>query len=150
MARIKDMIRKKHIIFGLDNFKKHSLVYYTVILIFLFLVSCSNILYNHDDAMSMLTSKKLVIDKFGEPTDITKMTDYDEYYYDFGVFEERLNFFDPQISTVSAQPKESKIENEFQPQYRINVSLKYIKFHLVGDKVIYWESQNVNFSTKKK
>ena len=62
--------------------------------------------------MSMLTTKKLVIDKFGEPTDITKMTDYDEYYYDFGVFEERLNFFDPQISTVSAQSKVSKIENE--------------------------------------
>ena len=120
------------------------------LLIFFFLVSCSNILYNHNDAMSMLTTKKLVIDKFGEPTDITKMTDYDEYYYDFGVFEERLNFFDPQISTVSAQPKVSKIENEFQPQYRINVSLKYIKFRLVGDKVIYWESQNVNFSTKKK
>ena len=150
MARIKDMIRKKHIIFSLDNFKKYSLGYHTVILIFLFLVSCSNILYNHNDAMSMLTTKKLVIDKFGEPTDITKMTDYDEYYYDFGVFEERLNFFDPQISTVSAQPKVSKIENEFQPQYRINISLKYIKFHLVGDKVIYWESQNVNFSTKKK
>ena len=119
------------------------------LLIFFFLVSCSNILYNHNDAMSMLTTKKLVIDKFGEPTDITKMTDYDEYYYDFGVFEERLNFFDPQISTVSAQPKVSKIENEFQPQYRINISQKYIKFHLVGDKVIYWESQNVNFSTKK-
>ena len=100
--------------------------------------------------MSMLTTKKLVIDKFGDPTDVTKMTDYDEYYYDFGVFEERLNFFDPQISTVSAQSKVSKIENEFQPQYRINVSLKYIKFRLVGDKVIYWESQNVNFPTKKK
>ena len=149
MARIKDSIRKNHIISGLDNFKKHSLGYYTVILIFLFLVSCSNILYNHDDTMSMLTTKKLVIDKFGDPTDVTKMTDYDEYYYDFGVFEERLNFFDPQISTVSAQPKVSKIENEFQPQYRINVSLKYIKFRLVGDKVIYWESQNVNFPTKK-
>ena len=150
MARIKDSIRKNHIISGLDNFKKYSLGNHAVILIFLFLVSCSNILYNHDDAMSMLTTKKLVIDKFGEPTDITKMTDYDEYYYDFGVFEERLNFFDPQISTVSAQPKVSKIENEFQPQYRINISLKYIKFRLVGDKVIYWESQNVNFPTKKK
>ena len=150
MARIKDSFRKKHIISGLNNFKKYSLGNHVVILIFLFLVSCSNVLYNHDDAMSMLTTKKLVIDKFGEPTDITKMTDYDEYYYDFGVFEERLNFFDPQISTVSAQPKVSKIENEFQPQYRINISLKYIKFRLVGDKVIYWESQNVNFSTKKK
>ena len=150
MARIKDSIRKNHIISGLDNFKKYCLGYHTVILIFLFLVSCSNILYNHADTMSMLTTKKLVIDKFGEPTDITKMTDYDEYYYDFGVFEERLNFFDPQISTVSAQPKVSKIENEFQPQYRINISSKYIKFRLVGDKVIYWESQNVNFPTKKK
>ena len=149
MARIKDMIRKKHIIFGLDNFKKHSLGYYTVILIFLFLFSCSNILYNHDDAMSMLTTKKLVIDKFGEPTEVIKTNDYDEYYYDFGVFEERVNYFDPQISVVSAQPKVSKIENEFVPQYRITVSSKYIKFHLVGDKVIYWESQNVKFPTKK-
>ena len=120
------------------------------LLIFFFLVSCSNILYNHNDSMSMLTSKQLIIDKFGDPTDITKMTDYDEYYYDFGVFEERLNFFDPQISTVTAQSKVSKIEHEFQPQYRINVSLKYIKFRLEGDKVIYWESQNVNFPTKKK
>ena len=150
MVRTNDTYRKKHIISNLDNFKKYNLGYHTVILIFLFLVSCSNILYNHDDTMSMLTTKKLVIDKFGDPTDVTKMTDYDEYYYDFGVFEERLNFFDPQISTVSAQSKVSKIENEFQPQYRINVSLKYIKFRLVGDKVIYWESQNVNFPTKKK
>ena len=101
------------------------------LLIFLFLVSCSNILYNHDDSMSMLTTKQLVIDRFGDPTDIVKKTDYDEYYYDFGVFQERLNFFDPQISTVSAQPKVSKIENEFQPQYRINISPKYIKFRLV-------------------
>ena len=150
MARIKDMIRKKHIIFGLDNFKKHSLGYYTVILIFLFLFSCSNILYNHDDAMSMLTTKKLVIDKFGEPTEVIKTNDYDEYYYDFGVFEERVNYFDPQISLVTAQPKVSKIENEFEPQFRINVSSKYIKFHLIGEKVIYWESQNVKFPVKKK
>ena len=149
MARIKDSFRKKHIISGLNNFKKYSLGNHAVILIFLFLVSCSNILYNHDDTMSMLTTKQLVIDRFGDPTDIVKKTDYDEYYYNFGVFEERLNFFDPKISTVSAQPKVSKIENEFQPQYRINISQKYIKFHLVGDKVIYWESQNVNFSTKK-
>lgn len=118
--------------------------------IFLFIIGCSNILYNHNDTMSMLVSKQMVIDKFGEPTELIKREGYDEYYYDFGVFEERLNFFDPQISTVSAQPKVSKIENEFQPQYRINVSLKYIKFRLVGDKVIYWESQNVNFPTKKK
>ena len=37
--------------------------------------------------MSMLTSKQLIIDKFGDPTDISNMSDYDEYYYDFGVFE---------------------------------------------------------------
>ena len=125
-------------------------MYKRSLLIFFFLVSCSNILYNHNDSMSMLTSKQLIIDKFGDPTDISNMSDYDEYYYDFGVFEERLNFFDPQISTVSTQAKVSNIENEFQPQYRINISSKYIKFRLVGDKVIYWESQNVNFPTKKK
>ena len=26
---------------------------------------------------------------------------------------------------------------------------KYIKFHIVGEKVIYWESQAVNFPVKK-
>ena len=118
MVRTNDTYRKKHIISNLDNFKKYSLGFHTVILFFLFLVSCSNILFNHDDAMSMLTTKQLVIDKFGEPTEITKTNDYDEYYYDFGVFEER-------------------------------VSSKYIKFHLIGDKVIYWESQNVKFPVKK-
>ena len=122
-----------------------------IIIIFLtfFVLSCSNILYNHYDTMSMLTKKQMVIDKFGEPTSITKTEDYDEYYYDFGVFEERVNYFDPQISVVTAQPKVSKIENEFVPQFRINVSSKYIKFHLIGDKVIYWESQNVKFPVKK-
>ena len=100
--------------------------------------------------MSMLTTKQLVVKKFGDPTEITKTIDYDEYYYDFGVFEERVNYFDPQISTVTAQPKVSEIENEFLPQFRIKVSAKYVKFRLVGDKVIYWESQNVNFPTKKK
>ena len=149
MAKIKNMFKKIYIASGLDNFKKNSLGIYAIILIFLFLVSCSNILYNHNDAMSMLTTKKLVIDKFGEPTEVIKTNDYDEYYYDFGVFEERVNYFDPQISVVSAQPKVSKIENEFVPQYRITVSSKYIKFHIVGDKVIYWESQNVKFPTKK-
>ena len=119
------------------------------ILFFLFLVSCSNILYNHDDTMSMLTTKQLVVKKFGDPTEITKTIDYDEYYYGFGVFEERVNYFDPQISTVTPQPKVSEIENEFVPQFRIQVSSKYVKFHLVGDKVIYWESQNVKFPTKK-
>ncbi len=123
---------------------------YKFIFFFLFLVSCSDILYNHDDTMSMLISKELVVEKFGDPTEITKTKDYDEYYYDFGVFEERVNYFDPQISTVTAQPKVSEIENEFLPQFRIKVSAKYVKFRLVGDKVIYWESQNVNFPTKKK
>ena len=87
MVRTNDTYRKKHIISNLDNFKKYNLGYHTVILIFLFLVSCSNILFNHDDAMSMLTTKQLVIDRFGEPTEITETNDYDEYYYDFGVFD---------------------------------------------------------------
>ena len=101
--------------------------------------------------MSMLTTKKLVIDKFGEPTDITKMTDYDEYYYDFGVFEERVNYFDPQISTVSRQSDSvySPANVEVAPQFRIQLTQKYIKFHIAGDEVIYWESQAVNFPTKK-
>ena len=34
-----------------------------ILLIFIF--SCSNILYNHNDAMSMLVSKDLVLERFG-------------------------------------------------------------------------------------
>ena len=31
----------------------------------------------------------------------------------------------------------------------IGTTKKYIKFHIVGEKVIYWESQAVNFPVKK-
>ena len=90
MVRTNDTYRKKHIISNLDNFKKYNLGYHTVILVFLFLVTCSNILFNHDDAMSMLTTKQLVIDRFGEPTEITETNDYDEYYYDFAFLKKEL------------------------------------------------------------
>ena len=62
--------------------------YYLPIL--LFIISCSNILYNHNDSMSMLTSKQMVIEKFGEPTFLTTKDDFDEYYYDFGILENVL------------------------------------------------------------
>ena len=119
--------------------------------IILFIIGCSNILYNHNDTMSMLVSKQMVMDKFGEPSELIKREDYDEYYYDFGVFEERVNYFDPQISTVSQQSDSvySPANVEVAPQFRIQLTQKYIKFHIAGDEVIYWESQAVNFPTKK-
>ncbi len=40
--------------------------------IILFIIGCSNILYNHNDTMSMLVSKQMVIDKFGEPSELIK------------------------------------------------------------------------------
>ena len=116
----------------------------------LFIISCSNILYNHNDSMSMLTSKQMVIEKFGEPTFLTNKDDFDEYYYDFGVFTERLNYFSKQISTVSKSDSlYSVADNELPTQYRIKTTKKYIKFHIKGEKVIYWESQAVNFPVKK-
>ena len=119
-----------------------------ILLIFIF--SCSNILYNHNDAMSMLVSKDLVLERFGTPTDIIEGIEYDEYYYDFGVFTERLNYFSKQISTVSKSDSlYSVADNELPTQYRIKTTKKYIKFHIVGEKVIYWESQAVNFPVKK-
>ena len=120
------------------------------IFLLIFILSCSNILYNHNDAMSMLVSKDLVLERFGTPTDIIEGREYDEYYYDFGVFTERLNYFSQQISTVS--PSDSLynlIENEGTPQHRIKTTKKYIKFHIEGEKVLYWESQAVNFPVKK-
>ena len=79
----------------------------------------------------------MVIDKFGEPTSITKTEDYDEYYYDFGVFTERLNYFSQQISTVS--PSDSVynlIENEGATQHRIKTTKKYIKFRKGNEKIM--------------
>jgi len=124
-----------------------SLIY---ILLLALSISCSNILYNHNDAMSMLTTKQLVIDRFGEPTQIINTDDYDEYYYDFGVFTERVNYFAPQISTVSERDSVYNLSQiEVKPQYRIKTTNKYLKFHIQGEAVIYWESQAVNFSVKK-
>ena len=115
-----------------------------------FIFSCSNILYNHNDAMSMLNSKNLVIERFGAPTSLIEGQEYDEYYYDFGVFRETLNFFSPQISTVSTSDSiYNLIANEGQTQHRIKTTKRYIKFHIDGEKVIYWESQAVNFPVKK-
>tara|TARA_B100001559_G_scaffold66753_1_gene54143 strand:+ start:1443 stop:1853 length:411 start_codon:yes stop_codon:yes gene_type:complete len=123
-----------------------------IIIIFLtfFVLSCSNILYNHYDTMSMLTKKQMVIDKFGEPTSITEKEDYDEYYYDFGVFEERVNYYDKKISTVIKSDSILRMQDrELMPQFRIKLTQKYIKFHINADDVIFWESQAVNFPTKK-
>ena len=120
------------------------------LLILLFIIGCSDILYNHNDTMSMLISKQMVIDRFGEPSSLTTKDSFDEYYYDFGVFEERVNYFDPKISLVSQKDSVySAANSEVEPQFRIQVTKKYIKFHIKGEEVIYWESQAVNFPTKK-
>ena len=120
------------------------------LLILLFIIGCSDILYNHNDTMSMLISKQMVIDRFGEPSSLATKDGFDEYYYDFGVFEERVNYFDPKISLVSEKDSVySAANSEVEPQYRIQVTKKYIKFHIKGEEVIYWESQAVNFPTKK-
>ena len=124
--------------------------YLNYILFLFFFISCSNILYKHSDAMSMLNTKSLVLERFGQPTDIIKADEYDEYYYDFGVFTERVNYYDPQISTVArADTLYYVSDNEVEPQYRIQVTNKYIKFHIKDESVIYWESQAVNFPIKK-
>ncbi len=120
------------------------------LLILLFIIGCSDILYNHNDTMSMLISKQMVIDRFGEPSSLTTKDGFDEYYYDFGVFEERVNYFDPKISLVSQKDSVySAANSEVEPQFRMQVTKKYIKFHIKGEEVIYWESQAVNFPTKK-
>ena len=70
--------------------------------------------------MSMLVSKDLVLKRFGTPTDIIEGGEYDEYYYDFGVFEERVNYSDPKISTVSQQTDSvySPANTEVAPRMR--------------------------------
>ena len=120
------------------------------LLLFLFVIGCSNtkVLYTHSDNMSRLITKQLVLDRFGEPTAISKEDNIDEYYYDFGVFNTRVNYYHPNISLVS--PKQSFAEYNMPMSYAERSLYKYIKFKMIKDSVISWESSGVNFATKKK
>lgn len=120
------------------------------LLLFLFVIGCSNTkaLYTHSDNMSRLITKQLVLDRFGEPTAISKEDNIDEYYYDFGVFNQRVNYYHPNISTVS--PNQTFTEYNMPMSYAERSIYKYIKFKMIKDSVISWESSGVNFATKKK
>ena len=120
------------------------------LLLFLFVIGCSNtkVLYTHSDNMSRLITKQLVLDRFGEPTAISTDDNIDEYYYDFGVFNTRVNYYDPKISLVS--PQQSLAEYNMPISYAERSLYKYIKFKMIKDSVISWESSGVNFATKKK
>ena len=120
------------------------------LLLFLFVIGCSNtkVLYTHSDNMSRLITKQLVLDRFGEPTAISKEDNIDEYYYDFGVFNQRVNYYHPNISTVS--PNQTFTEYNMPMSYAERSLYKYIKFKMIKDSVISWESSGVNFATKKK
>ncbi len=120
------------------------------LLLFLFVIGCSNtkVLYTHSDNMSRLITKQLVLDRFGEPTAISTEDNIDEYYYDFGVFNQRVNYYHPNISLVS--PKQSFAEYNMPMTYAERSVYKYIKFKMIKDSVISWESSGVNFATKKK
>ena len=118
--------------------------------LFLFVIGCSNtkVLYTHSDNMSRLITKQLVLDRFGEPTAISTDDNIDEYYYDFGVFNTRVNYYHPNISLVS--PNQSFSEYNMPMSYAERSLYKYIKFKMIKDSVISWESSGVNFATKKK
>jgi len=120
------------------------------LLLFLFVIGCSNTkaLYTHSDNMSRLITKQLVLDRFGEPTAISKEDNIDEYYYDFGVFNQRVNYYHPNISTVT--PNQTFTEYNMPMSYAERSLYKYIKFKMIKDSVISWESSGVNFATKKK
>ena len=120
------------------------------LLLFLFVIGCSNTkaLYTHSDNMSRLITKQLVLDRFGEPTAISKEDNIDEYYYDFGVFNQRVNYYHPNISTVT--PNQTFTEYNMPMSYAERSIYKYIKFKMIKDSVISWESSGVNFATKKK
>ena len=110
------------------------------LLLFLFVIGCSNtkVLYTHSDNMSRLITKQLVLDRFGEPTAISTEDNIDEYYYDFGVFNTRVNYYHPNISLVS--PKQSFAEYNMPMSYAERSLYKYIKFKMIKDSVISWES----------
>ena len=121
-----------------------------LLFLFLFVIGCSNtkVLYTHSDNMSRLITKQLVLDRFGEPASISTEDNIDEYYYDFGVFNQRVNYYHPNISLVS--PKQSFAEYNMPMSYSERSVYKYIKLKMRKDSVIRWESSGVNFATKKK
>jgi len=120
------------------------------ILLLLLLIGCSNskILYTHSDNMSKLTTKQLVIDRFGEPASISSEGEIDEYYYDFGTFNQTVNYYDAKISLVNENTSFAQYQQPMRSAVR--TEYKYIKFKMIKDSVIRWESKGVNFATKKK
>jgi len=120
------------------------------ILLLLLLIACSNskILYTHSDNMSKLTTKQLVIDRFGEPASISSEGEIDEYYYDFGTFNQTVNYYDAKISLVNENTSFAQYQQPMRSAVR--TEYKYIKFKMIKDSVIRWESKGVNFATKKK
>ena len=133
------------------------------IFLLLLVIGCSNskVLYTHSDNMSRLVSKQLVIERFGEPTSISSEDEIDEYYYDFGSYNQTVNTYDAKISLVnnvtdSELAKASGNRVSAYSQYNqpmrsaVRKEYKYIKFKMIKDSVISWESKGVNFATKKK
>ena len=120
------------------------------ILLLSLLIGCSNskILYTHSDNMSRLVSKQLVIDRFGEPASISSEGEIDEYYYDFGTFNQTVNYYDAKISLVNENTSFAQYQQPMRSAVR--TEYKYIKFKMIKDSVIRWESKGVNFATKKK
>jgi len=114
------------------------------------LIACSNskILYTHSDNMSKLTTKQQVIDKFGEPSSILSEGEIDEYYYDFGTWNQTVNYYDAKISLVNENTSYSQYQQPMRSALR--TEYKYIKFKIIKDSVIRWESKGVNFETKNK
>ena len=120
------------------------------ILLLLLLIGCSNskILYTHSDNMSKLTTKQQVIDKFGEPSSILSEGQIDEYYYDFGTWNQTVNYYDAKISLVNENTSYAQYQQPMRSAVR--TEYKYIKFKIIKDSVIRWESKGVNFETKNK
>jgi len=120
------------------------------ILLLLLLIGCSNskILYTHSDNMSKLTTKQQVIDKFGEPSSILSEGEIDEYYYDFGTWNQTVNYYDAKISLVNENTSYAQYQQPMRSAVR--TEYKYIKFKIIKDSVIRWESKGVNFETKNK
>jgi len=114
------------------------------------LIACSNskILYTHSDNMSKLTTKQQVIDKFGEPSSILSEGEIDEYYYDFGTWNQTVNYYDAKISLVNENTSYAQYQQPMRSAVR--TEYKYIKFKIIKDSVIRWESKGVNFETKNK
>lgn len=95
-------------------------------------VSCTKVIYTHDQVMSRYSTKDQVISEFGLPTYKRSEGKIEEFIYSFG-------------SRLVGQ----SFSNEGLRTTRINEYERYVKFTFSNNNVTKWASQGVDYKVTK-